>query len=59
MTMIRKIGKKTGDAGDTDNMICPSCGAPLDTNQSGECPYCGSLVTNKYHNWILTQIEES
>lgn len=33
---------------------CPNCGAPLEITSSGECPYCGSVVTTGDYSWVLT-----
>lgn len=36
---------------------CPSCGANMDINYSGECKYCGSIYNYEDYEWILTQIK--
>ena len=36
--------------------VCPNCGAPTEITSSGQCPYCGSVVTNGEHDWVLTDI---
>lgn len=56
-TMIRSLGKQTAVSGKITAKYCPHCGAPLDFNQSGECPYCRSVVTSDDHDWVLTKIE--
>ena len=57
MVFNRKSGVKT-DPGRTGNAItnCPNCGAPTEITSSGQCPYCGSVVTNGEHDWVLTDI---
>ena len=57
MVFNRKAGVKT-DPGRTGNSItnCPNCGAPTEITSSGQCPYCGSVVTNGEHDWVLTDI---
>lgn len=57
MVFNRKTGVKT-DPGRTGNAItnCPNCGAPTEITSSGQCPYCGSVVTNGEHDWVLTDI---
>lgn len=57
MVFNRKAGVKT-DPGRTGNAItnCPNCGAPTEITSSGQCPYCGSVVTNGEHDWVLTDI---
>ena len=53
----RKAGVKT-DAGKKGNSItnCPNCGAPTEVTSSGQCTYCGSVITNGEHDWVLTDI---
>lgn len=57
MVFNRKAGLKT-DAGKKGNSItnCPNCGAPTEITSSGQCAYCGSVVTNGEHDWVLTDI---
>ena len=53
----RKAGVKT-EAGKKGNSItnCPNCGAPTEVTSSGQCTYCGSVITNGEHDWVLTDI---
>ena len=57
MVFNRKSGVKT-DPGRTGNSVtnCPNCGAPTEITSSGQCSYCGSVVTNGEHDWVLTDI---
>ena len=57
MVFNRKAGLKT-DPGKKGNAItnCPNCGAPTEVTSSGQCTYCGSVVTNGEHDWVLTDI---
>jgi rubrerythrin len=57
MVFNRKAGVKT-DPGRAGNSVtnCPNCGAPTEITSSGQCPYCGSVVTNGEHDWVLTDI---
>ena len=57
MVFNRKAGVKT-DPSRTGNAVtnCPTCGAPTEITSSGQCPYCGSVVTNGEHDWVLTDI---
>ena len=57
MTFCRKAGLKT-DPGKKGNSItnCPNCGAPTEVTSSGQCAYCGSVITNGEHDWVLTDI---
>lgn len=34
-------------------MKCPSCGATLEVNKSGRCPYCHGIFDLDDYNWIL------
>ena len=57
-TMTRSGGKRTAAAGseETTAKHCPSCGAPLDVNESARCPYCGSVVSSNDFNWVISEI---
>lgn len=58
LTFIRKAGVKTKvgtDAKSTTN--CPNCGAPTKITSSGECEYCGSIITTGEHGWVLANLE--
>lgn len=57
MVFNRKAGLKT-DPGKRGNSItnCPNCGAPTEVTSSGQCAYCGSVITNGEHDWVLTDI---
>lgn len=36
---------------------CSSCGASIDVNYSGKCPYCGNIFKTEKYDWILVSIE--
>ena len=57
MVFNRKAGLKT-DPGKKGNSItnCPNCGAPTEVTSSGQCAYCGSVIINGEHDWVLTDI---
>ena len=57
MVFNRKAGVKT-DPGRKGNSVtnCPNCGAPTEVTSSGQCSYCGSVITNGEHDWVLTDI---
>ena len=57
MVFNRKAGLKT-DPGKKGNSItnCPNCGAPTEVTSSGQCAYCGSVITNGEHDWVLSDI---
>lgn len=37
---------------------CPSCGAPLDINQTAKCTHCGALVNSGEYDWVLAEISQ-
>lgn len=39
------------------NIKCLGCGASLDINANGSCPYCGTIFKAEDYDWILTSIE--
>ena len=57
MVFNRKAGLKT-NPGKKGNSItnCPNCGAPTEVTSAGQCAYCGSVITNGEHDWVLTDI---
>ena len=57
MVFNRKAGVKT-NPGRKGNSVtnCPNCGAPTEVTSSGQCEYCGSVITNGEHDWVLTDI---
>ena len=55
--MMRQKDKKTLNQPSVTQISCPNCGAPLDINHSGKCPYCGTVVTVKDHDWALSVIK--
>ncbi|MBR0178644.1 MAG: Tim44 domain-containing protein [Bacteroidales bacterium] len=57
MVFNRKAGLKT-ELAKKGNVItnCPNCGAPTEITSAGQCTYCGSVVTNGEHDWVLTDI---
>ncbi|HWY38437.1 MAG TPA: TIM44-like domain-containing protein, partial [Bacteroidia bacterium] len=36
---------------------CPGCGAPYTDTTDEKCSYCGALILDFDHNWILTQFK--
>jgi len=54
-TMIRGAQKKRTDKGERQ---CPSCGAPLKINMTGNCEYCAVKVTSGEYDWVLSRIEQ-
>ena len=58
-TFVRKQGARTNtDGGRTVSHNCPSCGAPVETGESGKCPYCDVTLTAGSFDWILDTITQ-
>lgn len=36
---------------------CHGCGASIDVNLNGKCPYCGTIYNLEDKNWILSSLE--
>lgn len=41
----------------TDEKIdhCPNCGAPVEVNASGICPYCNSKIIGENTSWVMSK----
>lgn len=59
MVFSRKAGMKTETGNGVKITNCPNCGAPTEITSSGQCPYCGSVITTDKHNWVLTDISST
>ena len=58
-TFVRKQGARTNtDGGRTVSHNCPSCGAPVETGESGKCPYCDVTLTTGSFDWVLDTITQ-
>lgn len=58
LEFIRKSGVKTKpEESGLDTTNCPNCGAPTKVTSSGECDYCGSIITNGDFGWVLNNLE--
>ena len=56
--LIRSSGYVTDiQTRDVATINCPNCAAPLNINQSAKCPYCGSVVTTKDYDWVISSIK--
>ncbi len=55
--LTRQKDKKTLVQPSVTQISCPNCGAPLDINHTGKCPYCGTVVTLSDHDWALSVIK--
>ena len=54
LTFTRKTGVKTDPAvSNMSTKSCPNCGAPTEITSSGQCEYCGSVITTGDYDWVL------
>lgn len=59
LDFIRTTGEKTKPGPIEINTInCPNCGAKTQITASGECKYCGSVITTGEHSWALSNLEK-
>src|ERR1035437_6008504 len=58
-TFQRSAGAKTLVTGGVTDKKCPNCGAPLDVNATGNCKYCGEVVTSGKFDWVLSKIDQA
>lgn len=57
MKFMRSVGMKSNDANASEFATghnCPNCGAPLEMSSSGQCAYCGSVVSTGQYSWVLS-----
>lgn len=60
LTFERKFGVKTKPGTmELNTTNCPNCGAPTQIMSSGECEYCGSIITTGEYNWCLANLERA
>jgi hypothetical protein len=55
-SLVRQSGITSGSEEDLTK-VCPNCGAPLTLNASGECEYCGSILTMEARDWAVSSIK--
>lgn len=55
---MRSIGTLTGEHSNASTTKCPNCGAPVDVNAAGQCAYCGTVITNGEHDWVLCNLDD-
>ena len=57
LTFNRKKGVKTQEGlSNMSTTNCPNCGAPTQITSSGQCEYCGSVITTGEHDWVLSDL---
>lgn len=57
-TFRRSSSARTKKGGTTLGSKCPNCGAPLDADIAGVCPYCKASVIAGTHDWVLAHISQ-
>jgi len=55
--LVRDANVLTNPVNTFTSAGCPSCGAPISVNESGECSYCGATLTNGKFDWVLESVE--
>lgn len=58
LKFMRTLGVKTGQLSNKSTASCPNCGAPVDVNAAGQCAYCGTVITNGEHDWVLCNMDD-
>ncbi len=51
------VFKKEKTALGKEMYTCPNCGANLDVNFVGTCPYCREVISMEEHDYILVSLE--
>ncbi|HET6794792.1 MAG TPA: transporter [Acidimicrobiales bacterium] len=54
----RSSSATTRSDGGTLAQKCPNCGAPLEADVSGTCPYCRQMVMGGQYDWVLSRIDQ-
>lgn len=57
-TFQRSSKATTSAAGGTLSQKCPNCGAPLNVDLAGVCPYCRAPVMSGAYDWVLARISQ-
>lgn len=57
LTFKRHLSVLTQPEETLSTKACPNCGAPTNIGASGQCEFCGSVVTTGEHNWVLENYE--
>lgn len=56
LEFIRTLGVKTENSNKLSTTNCPNCGAPTTVTSSGQCSYCGSVITSGNYSWVLNEL---
>jgi uncharacterized tellurite resistance protein B-like protein len=54
--LTRKAGAKTEAGKGISSAHCPNCGAPEPGGASNSCDYCGTVLNDGAHGWVLDDI---
>jgi len=57
-TFQRSAQATTQIGGGTLSQKCPNCGAPLNVDLAGVCPYCKAPVMSGDYDWVLVRISQ-
>ncbi|MDQ6838406.1 MAG: transporter, partial [Actinomycetota bacterium] len=57
-TYQRSSKAVTNTTGGTLSQKCPNCGAPLNVDLAGVCPYCKAPVMSGEYDWVLARISQ-
>ncbi len=55
-TLIRSKDRVTPDKEAMKEVHCPNCGAAIAINHSGQCEYCGQVITLNDYDWVISAI---
>ena len=55
LVFFRKPGSKTDAGKGISSAHCPNCGAPESGGTSNACDFCGTVLTDGAHGWVLTE----
>lgn len=56
-TLARSKGEQTAETIKMKAVHCPSCGAPVNINETAKCPYCDTVITVDTHDFVITAIK--
>ena len=57
LVLGRRAGVRTDVAKGISSAHCPQCGAPDDGGPGGACPFCGAVLNDGGHGWVLTDVQ--
>jgi Zn finger protein HypA/HybF involved in hydrogenase expression len=54
LVLERKPDCQTNIHAGVSSAHCPNCGAPLGDDAADSCPFCGTVLTDGAHGWVLS-----